>query len=69
MADNDTNHDVASIRTRSIAEALTLLGISRPTLYKMIAARKLRVFKIGRRTLVPESELQRIVSQDMGAAL
>ena len=44
-----------------VNEACRRLGVGRTTLYDLIAAREIRPFKIGRKTLIPESELQRVV--------
>jgi excisionase family DNA binding protein len=38
------------------------LGISRATLYKYVKLGKIRVIKIGGRTLVPAEEVQRLLS-------
>jgi excisionase family DNA binding protein len=37
------------------------LGISRTTIYNLAATGKIRLIKIGGRTLVPESEIDRLV--------
>jgi excisionase family DNA binding protein len=44
----------------TIPEAHTRLRISQAKLFMLIKAGEISVVKIGRRTLVPESELQRI---------
>lgn len=48
-----------------INSACQRLGIGRTKLYSLISENKIRVFKIGKRTLVPESELQRFVTESM----
>ena len=53
---------------RSIIDAARSLGIGRSTIYELIGARELRTFKIGNRTLIAESELQRFVAERMGAS-
>lgn len=53
--------------TVSIAEACKILGIGRTSLYSLISARQLRVRKIGRRTVIELSELQRFVAELPGA--
>lgn len=42
----------------SVAEASARLGIGRVALYRLIGAGSLKVVKLGRRTLVPETSLQ-----------
>jgi excisionase family DNA binding protein len=43
-------------------EAWETLGIGRTTLYELIADGKIKTVKIGRRTLIPDEELQRFVA-------
>lgn len=43
------------------------LGIGRTKLYSLIAEGKIRPIKIGSRTLVPESELQRLINEQLQA--
>jgi excisionase family DNA binding protein len=38
------------------------LGIGKTTLYEEIKEGRIKVIKVGRRTLVPESELQRYIN-------
>ena len=45
----------------SIQDATRLLSVSRSSLYYLIAAGKIRPIKIGRRTLIPDQELQRYI--------
>jgi excisionase family DNA binding protein len=52
----------------TIPDACKRIGVSRSTIYELIASRELRPCKIGGRTLIPESELQRIVSERLAAA-
>lgn len=49
----------------SITEAAKRLGVGRTTIYELIGSRELRTFKIGQRTLIPESEMQRFVADRM----
>lgn len=51
-----------------VNKAAARLGVSRAYLYGMISADKLRVVKLGRRTLIAETELQRVVAQAMQEA-
>ncbi|MEO5811559.1 MAG: helix-turn-helix domain-containing protein [Rhodanobacter sp.] len=46
----------------SIGDACKALGIGRTCFYQMLLGEKIRVIKIGNRTLVPQSELERIAS-------
>jgi len=55
-----------TIKARRVNDACLALGISRATLYKLAAQGKIKLIKIGGRTLVPESEIDRLASE--GAA-
>lgn len=46
-----------------IPEAAFQLGVSRSHAYRMIAAGELRAIKLGRRTLIPASEIRRVAEQ------
>lgn len=48
-----------------IPDACRRLGVGRSSLYELIKSGDLRTIKIGTRTLVPESELQRIITERM----
>ena len=45
----------------SIVSAAKILGIGRSSLYALIAENKIHPVKIGRRTLIPNHELERFV--------
>ena len=45
----------------SIQDATRLMSVSRSSLYYLINAGKIRQIKIGRRTLIPDQELQRYI--------
>ena len=45
----------------TLRDSATQLGIGRSTLYTLIAAGQIATVKIGRRTLIAETELQRFV--------
>jgi excisionase family DNA binding protein len=45
----------------SVKETLKALGISRTNLYSLIKDGKLKPLKLGKRTLFPESELNRFI--------
>ena len=53
-------------KARRVLDACSTLGISRATLYKLAAQGKIRLVKIGGRTVVPEVEIDRLASE--GAA-
>jgi len=46
-----------------ISDALHQLSISRGTLYKMAGAGQIRLVKIGGWTIVPDSEIRRLVGE------
>lgn len=54
----------------TVPDACRRLGIGRTLTYQLIAKGELRTIKIGSRTLIPESELQRLVADRLsgGAA-
>ena len=41
-----------------------LLGVKRTTLYKLVAAKKLKLKKIGRRTLITFESIRELVEQE-----
>jgi excisionase family DNA binding protein len=45
----------------SIPDAARAIGIGRTTIYQLIAAGRLHPIKIGRRTLIPVSSIQRYI--------
>jgi excisionase family DNA binding protein len=49
----------------TVLDACKRLGISRTLLYVLISAGAIRTFKVGARTLVPESELRKFVADKM----
>ena len=53
----------------SLPDACGRLGIGRSKLYELIAAGDLKVIKIGRRSLIAESELHRYVTKLTEAAV
>ncbi|RTL67091.1 MAG: DNA-binding protein [Pseudonocardiaceae bacterium] len=48
--------------TTSIANTGRLTGLSRTTIYKLIATGQLQTVKIGRRRLVPFAAIQRLLN-------
>lgn len=52
----------------SVQDAADALGIGRTTLYELVSARELVPFKIGRRTLILRTDVQRIAESRAAAA-
>jgi excisionase family DNA binding protein len=50
-------------RFHSIPEAADRLGLSHWTLWAWVRDRKIATNKLGRRRLVPESEIQRLIAE------
>ncbi|MBG0801402.1 helix-turn-helix domain-containing protein [Methylocystis sp. H4A] len=48
-------------RARRINDACAALGVSRSHLYSLASEGKLRLVRIGNRTVVPESEIDRLL--------
>ena len=51
-----------------IPVACSRLGIGRSLLYELIKAGRIKAIKIGNRTLIPESELRRLVAEQLEEA-
>lgn len=51
----------------SVTAACERLGVGKTTIYELIAAGELRPFKIGRKTLIPESDLLRLIAARVAA--
>lgn len=51
----------------SIAKTCERLSVGRTTFHELVKEGRLKIFKLGRRTLVPESEIQRLVSEQLDA--
>lgn len=51
-----------------IPDACARLGIGRTTLHHMIKRGEIKPIKLGGRVVIPEEELQRIVSERLNAA-
>lgn len=52
--------------TLRINDTCSVLGIGRSAVYKLIAEGRLRAIKIAGRTLVPRSEIERLVADVIG---
>jgi excisionase family DNA binding protein len=50
-----------------IPDACRRLGIGRSSLYELIKSGEVRPIKIGNRTLIPEADLQKLVSDRLQA--
>ncbi len=53
----------AQPRAHSFRDAERILGISRSTFYRLEAAQKIKLLRIGRRTLIPASEIERLINE------
>jgi len=51
----------------SIPAACERLGIGKTTIYELIKAGDIRPFKIGRKTLIPESDLLSLIAARVAA--
>lgn len=62
--DTDYHQKVTSLQPRAftVPDTLRLLSISRSHLYALALKGEVRIVKIGHRTLVPASEIDRLVS-------
>jgi excisionase family DNA binding protein len=50
-------------KARRIPDACRALGVCRSTLYKLAAQNKIKLVRIAGRTVVPESEIDRLASE------
>jgi excisionase family DNA binding protein len=50
-------------KARRVPDFCAALGISRATLYRLHTAGKVKFVKIGDRTVIPESELDRLANE------
>jgi len=53
----------AQPRAHSFREGQRILGISRSTFYRLEAAEKIKLLRIGRRTLIPADEIERLLKE------
>jgi excisionase family DNA binding protein len=49
-------------RLYSVKETLGLLGIGRTMLYRLMSEQKLEARKLGRRTLIPAEQIERLLA-------
>lgn len=48
-------------------EAAAAIGLSKPTLYRLVKAGELRTFKMGHRTLIRREELEALIDRKAAA--
>jgi excisionase family DNA binding protein len=53
-------------RLESIAETSDRLGVSTFTTRRLIKAKQIKAVRVGKRVLVPESEIERVIAQGCG---
>lgn len=53
-------------RLESVEETSDRLGVSTFTTRRLIKAKQLRAVRVGKRVLVPESEIERVMAQGCG---
>jgi excisionase family DNA binding protein len=58
----------ANDRLLNLPEACKKIGVGKTTLYMLVTEKKVSVVKIGSRTLFPESELDRFITELKAAA-
>ena len=52
----------------TIQDSCSRLGIGRTLLYDLLKQGKIRSIKLGTRTLIPETELQRLITEQLAHA-
>jgi excisionase family DNA binding protein len=53
-------------RLRSIDETSERIGVSPFTTRRLIKAKQLRAVRVGKRVLVPQSEIERVIAEGCG---
>ena len=66
MDQNELPRVAPSNRLLTIAEALAALRIGKSSFYKLTARGEIRTLRLGGRTLVPEREIDRLISAALG---
>ncbi len=61
-------HELPAPLAHRIPEACRRLGVGRSSLYELIKSGEVKTIKIGTRTLVPETELQKVINSRLEAA-
>jgi excisionase family DNA binding protein len=64
MPNNLSNNSYDQKRALRVNEASALYGISRSTIYKIMAEGTLRTVKIGGRRLIPRDAIESLISVD-----
>ena len=57
--------ETVSPLANTINSACHRLGIGRTLMYALLKKGKIRAIRLGARTLIPESELQRLISEQL----
>lgn len=52
----------------AVPDACRRIGVGRTKLYQLLEAGEIRAIKIGTKTLIPDSELQRLVADRLARA-
>ncbi len=63
------NYEYSAPLAHRIPDACRRLGIGRSSLYELIKSGELRSIKIAGRTLIPESDLQKLITDRLQAAV
>ena len=66
MDQNELPRVAPSNRLFTIPEALQALRIGKSSFYKLTARGEIRTLRLGGRTLVPEREIDRLISAALG---
>lgn len=59
-------YTMSNVLASSVPDACRRLGIGRTMFYDLVKRDEVRVIRIGTRTLVPESELQKLITSRLG---
>ena len=57
----------SAVLANQIPQACARLGIGRTAFYELLKSGEIRSIKVGTRTLIPESELQRFITERMAS--
>ena len=60
---NHAEGQMSNPKLHSIKSAAEILGIGRSSIYGLIAAEQIQTIKIGRRTLITDQSIQRLVDE------
>jgi excisionase family DNA binding protein len=55
--------DLSNRLSLGVLEAASVLGVSRPTIYRLIARGELPIFKLGSRTLILRTDLENLLAK------